>query len=240
MANDNDKLASDLMSDRELANALLGAATGGEIYSWPTRPLIAYIREAVKRLMGRAELAGKATAWDSINTRSTDAHAYCRQYPMAASWGKNTWHSILDDAIRLRRLNEEVTNLARNRQGTIDELRNEASRLLAIEIDHEKLQHHCNEQTVKIAQLRRDLREAHAALSSLSPAPAPLKELIERIKELPTYAVNIAGSEFGGLIHRGDVLKLVSAFSPQPPTAEKCICNPAENIYCAMHYPSEI
>ena len=34
--------------------------------------------------------------------RLSEAHDYCQKYLMPEAWGKNVWHSILDDAIKMR------------------------------------------------------------------------------------------------------------------------------------------
>ncbi len=34
--------------------------------------------------------------------RLQEAHDYCLEHLMPTAWGKNVWHSILDDAIRMR------------------------------------------------------------------------------------------------------------------------------------------
>ena len=38
------------------------------------------------------------------STRLDEAHEYVQKYCMPEGWGKNVWHSILDDAIRMRSL----------------------------------------------------------------------------------------------------------------------------------------
>jgi hypothetical protein len=38
----------------------------------------------------------------STSKRLDDAHRYCQKYILKESWGKNVWHAILDDAIRMR------------------------------------------------------------------------------------------------------------------------------------------
>lgn len=51
----------------------------------------------------------------SIQTRNSDAHTYVQKYQMPGAWGKNIWHAILDDAIRLQeenlKLKEESTHV---------------------------------------------------------------------------------------------------------------------------------
>lgn len=39
--------------------------------------------------------------------RLDEAHDYCQKYCMPEAWGKIVWHSILDDAIKLRKQNCE-------------------------------------------------------------------------------------------------------------------------------------
>ena len=49
------------------------------------------------------KINNKAYAWDNIDSRSMDAHDYCHKYLMPHAWGKNVWHAVLDDAIRMRK-----------------------------------------------------------------------------------------------------------------------------------------
>lgn len=43
-----------------------------------------------------------AQANDSTSTRLKDAHDYVQRFCMPEGWNKNVWHTILDDAIRMR------------------------------------------------------------------------------------------------------------------------------------------
>lgn len=45
----------------------------------------------------------KAVAHERTSDRLDEAHAYVQEYCMPEGWGVNVWHSILDDAIRLRK-----------------------------------------------------------------------------------------------------------------------------------------
>lgn len=60
------------------------------------------------------KLVSDSLAYISISERATDAHNYCQKYSMPNAWGRNIWHVILDDAIRLReenlKLQEELKN----------------------------------------------------------------------------------------------------------------------------------
>lgn len=47
-------------------------------------------------------LRNKADAYDNTAKKLDDAHEYCKKFLSGSSWGKNVWHAILDDAIRLR------------------------------------------------------------------------------------------------------------------------------------------
>ena len=47
-----------------------------------------------------------AAAWNYTAERLDDAHKYCQKYLLTSSWGKNVWHSILEDAIRMKKLYE--------------------------------------------------------------------------------------------------------------------------------------
>lgn len=50
-----------------------------------------------------SSVAELAFAYEVIETRADEAHEYCHKYLMPAAWGKNIWHAILDDAIRMRK-----------------------------------------------------------------------------------------------------------------------------------------
>jgi len=39
----------------------------------------------------------------NTSERLNEAHDYVHEYCMEVGWGKNVWHTILDDAIRMRR-----------------------------------------------------------------------------------------------------------------------------------------
>lgn len=55
-------------------------------------------------------LRAKADAWDVIATRAQEAHDYCQKYCFPDAWGRIVWFGVLDDAIRMRRKIEELTN----------------------------------------------------------------------------------------------------------------------------------
>lgn len=55
-------------------------------------------------------LLGKAAAYNNITKREKEAYEYCQKYLMPEAWGKNVWHAILDDAIRMRKENEHRPN----------------------------------------------------------------------------------------------------------------------------------
>lgn len=59
------------------------------------------IIEYLTRIIGHSE-ANKMTS-----LRLQEAHEYCQKYLMPDAWGKNVWHSILDDAIKMRKALEE-------------------------------------------------------------------------------------------------------------------------------------
>lgn len=50
-----------------------------------------------------ARLVREGEAHEFLNYRSMEAHEYCQNYLMPDAWGKNVWHAILDDAIRMRK-----------------------------------------------------------------------------------------------------------------------------------------
>lgn len=52
-------------------------------------------------------LANEAFAYNLIESRADEAHAYCQQYLIPSALGKNIWHAILDDAIRMRKENNK-------------------------------------------------------------------------------------------------------------------------------------
>lgn len=68
------------------------------------------IVELVSEALRHSE-ANKVTA-----SRLDEAHAYCQQYLMPEAWGKNVWHSILDDAIRMRKEKEPLTGWSEKRE----------------------------------------------------------------------------------------------------------------------------
>ena len=47
-------------------------------------------------------MIGHAVAHEKTSERLTDAHAYVAEYCMPEGLGRNVWHTILDDAIRMR------------------------------------------------------------------------------------------------------------------------------------------
>lgn len=49
-----------------------------------------------------SRLVREGEAHEFLNMRSAEAHKYCHDYLMPDAWGKNVWHAILDDAIRMR------------------------------------------------------------------------------------------------------------------------------------------
>lgn len=53
-----------------------------------------------------SRMVREGEAHEFLNMRSSEAHEYCRDYLMPGAWGKNVWHAILDDAIRMRREKE--------------------------------------------------------------------------------------------------------------------------------------
>jgi len=50
---------------------------------------------------------GHAHANEDTSRRLSDAHEYVQKYCMLDGWGKNVWHTILDDAIKMRKEKEE-------------------------------------------------------------------------------------------------------------------------------------
>lgn len=44
----------------------------------------------------------EAEAYHNINMKSNEAHSYCQKY-LSEAWGKNIWHAILEDVIKLRK-----------------------------------------------------------------------------------------------------------------------------------------
>lgn len=44
----------------------------------------------------------EAQAWRYTAQRLDEAHEYVRKYCMKDGWGRNVWHSILEDAIKMR------------------------------------------------------------------------------------------------------------------------------------------
>lgn len=59
-------------------------------------------------------LMQKGMAWESIDIKTDEAQAYCQKYIIAESWGKNVWHCILEDAIRMRKELEAKINSERD------------------------------------------------------------------------------------------------------------------------------
>lgn len=53
-----------------------------------------------------SSLVNKADAWNYTALRLEDAHKYVEKYCKVEGWGKNVWHTILEDAIRMRKLYE--------------------------------------------------------------------------------------------------------------------------------------
>lgn len=49
------------------------------------------------------KILNKATEWEYVSLKSDEAHEYCQKYLMPEAWGKNIWHAILEDAIKLRK-----------------------------------------------------------------------------------------------------------------------------------------
>lgn len=49
-----------------------------------------------------------AQAYENTMERSGEAHDYVHKYlmPDGIGWGQNVWHSILDDAIKMRKENK--------------------------------------------------------------------------------------------------------------------------------------
>ena len=58
--------------------------------------LLEYVSRAIR----------EADAWRYTATRLDDAHKYVQKYCMIEGWGRNVWHTILDDAIRMKKLYE--------------------------------------------------------------------------------------------------------------------------------------
>lgn len=48
-------------------------------------------------------LMQKGMAWDALASKTNEAHTYCQKYLMVEGLGKNVWHSILEDAVRMRK-----------------------------------------------------------------------------------------------------------------------------------------
>lgn len=55
------------------------------------------VADYVNRAIAHAE------AHADTSTRLNEAHEYVQKYCMPEGWGRNVWHTILDDAIRMRR-----------------------------------------------------------------------------------------------------------------------------------------
>ena len=53
-----------------------------------------------------ATAINQAQAWQATAERLDDAHKYVHRYMGVAGWGKNVFHTILDDALRMRKENE--------------------------------------------------------------------------------------------------------------------------------------
>lgn len=61
----------------------------------------------------------KITAYEELVRRQSDAHNFCRNIPSAnavGTLGRNVWHVVLDEAIRLRRENADL----RERPATVE------------------------------------------------------------------------------------------------------------------------
>ena len=64
--------------------------------------------EISKALDAINRVADEAFAHVVINQRADEAHKYCQTYLMPDGWGRNVWHAILDDAIRMRKELEDA------------------------------------------------------------------------------------------------------------------------------------
>lgn len=49
-----------------------------------------------------------AMANADTNTKLSEAHDYTNKYCMPDGWGRNVWHTVLDDAIKLRKEKEKL------------------------------------------------------------------------------------------------------------------------------------
>ncbi len=59
--------------------------------------------EEVNKMLDLAHrVAEEAFAYSVITSRADEAQEYCQKYLMDEAWGRNIWHAILDDAIRMR------------------------------------------------------------------------------------------------------------------------------------------
>jgi len=66
------------------------------------------ISEINKTLDKINQIAEYAIAYYQTDERTHDAQEYCQKYLMPDSWGKNIWHAVLDDAIKMRRELENI------------------------------------------------------------------------------------------------------------------------------------
>lgn len=57
-----------------------------------------------------SSLINNSEAWKDTATRLSDAHDYVKENCMPEGWGKNVWHTILNDAIKLRKVLEATKN----------------------------------------------------------------------------------------------------------------------------------
>lgn len=53
----------------------------------------------------------ESSAYNETSIRLGDAHEYVKQYCMPDGLGKNVWHTILDDAIKMRNRIKELTEI---------------------------------------------------------------------------------------------------------------------------------
>lgn len=51
----------------------------------------------------------QSQAWEFTAEKLDEAHAYVQKYCMPDGWGANVWHTILQDAINLRKKLEEFS-----------------------------------------------------------------------------------------------------------------------------------
>jgi hypothetical protein len=48
----------------------------------------------------------RAEAYDSIVVKNQDYHKYAKDYLMPDAWGRNVYHSVIEDAIEMRKVFE--------------------------------------------------------------------------------------------------------------------------------------